>query len=247
MLTLYHTKVSASSVIATTAQSGFPANNVLREEIGRPWKATSGGANDLTLTWGVASNVAAVMLQDVNFDTCNILTSADGSSFAGSTACASLFDKKIGRYRSLLVINTAGRRGVRISIGAGTPNDGSGAWKIGAVYIFGVESVQARMPEYGTRVDAMKPKHRIDLENGRVAVAIAGPEALVLSLPFDRRASEDLLELVRRAATATVGLYLAPTNYPELIAPVRYVSDRQEETHTSFDHSAVSVEVMEAV
>jgi hypothetical protein len=244
---IYYSKLSPSSVSATTAQGGFPPTNASLEAIGRPWLATSAGANDLILNLAAAQNVAGLLLQDVNFAAASIFKSADGSTFSLVGTFTSYADKITGRRRGLIVINDPTVKAVKISIGSGSTTDGTTGWRVGAAYIFGASAALARLPQYHTKPRGVFPTITTPLPNGQVAQAVTGQDILELSMPFDRRFDEDVLDLVRRCRKATVGLFLAPNNYPELVLPVRFIKEELEEDMDVADYTAVTVELRERV
>lgn len=242
---MHHSKITALTFAASSSAAGFPANNVGREEIGRHWRSTSTGASTLDLTWTAAATVAAVLVTDVNFSSCNVHVTTDGSSFGGSIGTLSTFaDKFTGRRRGVIAVNLANLKGIRLSI-SGTPTDGAAYWRVGSEYIFGTSLTLPRDPEMGTSVRSLFAQVSFELPNRKMARAFTGSHVIALSMPFQREYSEDALELVRRATAGTVGIELNNTDYPELVLPVRYYQAEGEEAWTSFRLTETSIELRE--
>jgi hypothetical protein len=226
----YHTKVAGATATATTEAAGYLASNALLESIGRPWRATGTGATDYVMTWASGKTIAAILVQDVNFASCAVLTSTDAVAYSAAGTLTTHADKLIGRRRGLIVLNGSGLRGVKLTISAGTPTDGLSYWRIGAANPFAIAVTFPRGPGGDMRVRALYAQLRNDLPNRLVSVATTGNDVLSVSLPFKRDASRDALELVRRARAGTVGLALGLAEYPELVLPVRHVEEAQEES-----------------
>jgi hypothetical protein len=243
---LYHSKVDARSTAATSAQTGYPAANVALESITRNWRSVDATANDVTVTFNAAGVLAALLLTDVNFASCTVLKSADGIAYSVVGTLTTFADKLTGRRRGLIEINDPTVKAYRITIASGTPTDGLTYWRIGSAYPFSLSSVQPRNADYGARVHAIFPKLSTELPNKQVAQAITGPDILELSFPFDRSASEDVLELLRRGRAGTVGVAAEVTNYPEFLCPMRYVDEEQEEVLDTYNRSKLSIRMREA-
>jgi hypothetical protein len=242
---LYYGRVTAVSWSVTNAQDGYPASNVSLESIGRPYKSTGAGAVDLVINFSAAAAVAAILLQDVNFASCTIAKSPDGTAFSSVGTLTTNADKWTGRRRGVLEINDPTVKAIKISIGAGTPTDGTSTWRLGSAYPFGSVVTMPRESDYHARVEALYPKVRTELANQQVAVATTGADLLVLSLPFTRASDQDVLELVRRGRLGTVGVTLSNTNYPELAMPMRYVEESQAETLDFYRYGSLSIELRE--
>lgn len=245
MAKLFYNRVTAVAWSVTNALEGYPASNVSLEAVDRPYKSTGSGVVDLVITFAAAVNVAALLLQDVNFASCTVLKSADGSSFTSVGTLTTYADKWTGRRRALIEINDASVKAVKISIGAGTPTDGTSTWRIGSAYPFGASSTLPRMADYNTRVKAIYPKVRTELENKQVAQATTGADILVVSLPFLRASSDDVLEMVRRGRIGTIGFTALSTNYPELALPLKYVDEEQTESLDFFNYGRLDIEMRE--
>jgi hypothetical protein len=243
---LYYAKITAAAA-ASSAAAGYPASNVTREEIDRPWLSVGLGLSTVTLTWPAATNVAAVLLEDVNFAAATIYRSVDAVAFTNPTAIAIVADKHIGRRRGLLRVNVAGLRGIRVEIAAGASTDGAAAWRIGAAYPFSAETLLTRNFDNGAQIRSAIPKVSRDLANGRSAQAATGSEFLELMLPFDRKYDQDVQEITRRARAGTVGLALEDPLYTEFSLPLRHVGTTQTESLSKFSRSEVSLELRERV
>jgi hypothetical protein len=241
---IYTGKLTPAAFVATSEAAGYPASNVGSESVAMPWKATSTGANDFTITWPSAQTVAAILVNDVNFASCPVQKSPDAAAYSAAGVLTTYADKLTGRRRGLIVINDANVRGIKLQI-SGTPTDAI-AWRIGALYPFSIETAMPRMPEYGASVRGIFPGLRNELPNGQVAQASTGEDVLVISMQFDRRYDEDALELMRRARIGAVGLSLAPDNFPELVLPVRFYGEQQGETLAHFDYAESTLELREA-
>lgn len=244
---LYYNKVTATAWSATSAQSGYPASNVSLESITRNWRGNDATALDVVITFAAATTVAALLLTDVNFASCAILKSPDGSSFSSVGTLTTFADKLTGRRRGLIEINDANVKAIKISISSGTPSDGLAYWRIGSAYPFANSVALPRNPDYHVRVAAIYPKLRAELPNKQVAVASTGPDILTLTMPFTRASGEDPLEIVRRGRAGTVGLSISNTNYPELVLPVRHVEEGQDEVLDFYAHSSLDMELREVV
>jgi hypothetical protein len=241
----YHTKVAGASATATTEAAGYLAPNALLESIARPWRATGAGNTDYVMTWGSGKTIAAVLVQDVNFASCAVLTSTDAVAYSAAGTLTTYADKLTGRRRGLIVLNGTGLRGVKLTISAGTPTDGLGYWRIGAAYPFETAVTMSRIAAGETRVRALYAQLRTDLPNRQVSVATTGNDALGLALPFKREPDRDALELVRRARAGTVGLALGLAEYPELVLPVRHVEEMQEEAFPVYRMTQFTAELRE--
>lgn len=247
MTTLYYSKIIATAAAATTSAAGYPPANVMLEAIRAPWKATGVGANDHDLTWPAGSNLAGVILEDVNFAAATLFRSADGVTFPTNVgAITSYADKHTGRRRALVIVGAAGVRGIRTAIGAGASTDGL-PWRIGAIYPFALSTVLARNFDYGSRVSSGFPQVRRDLPNGQVARAATGPKFLTLSLDFDRRFDQDVLELARRGADGTIGIDLNDPDYPEITIPAECNVEGLEERLAKPRKSDVTIPLREVV
>jgi hypothetical protein len=243
---LYYSKVAAATAAATSAQAGYPATNVALESITRNWRSVDTTGNDVTVTFAAAGALASLLLTDVNFASCAVLKSPDGSAFSAVGTLTTFADKITGRRRGLIEINDPTVKAYRITISSGTPTDGLAYWRIGSAYPFGASSAQPRNADYGARVRGIFPKLSTELSNKQVAQAATGPDILQIVFPFDRSASEDVLELLRRGRAGTVGVAAEVTNYPEFLCPMRYVDEEQEETLDTYNRSKLSITMREA-
>jgi hypothetical protein len=240
---IYHSKITPNVFTATSAAAGYPATNLGNEQIDRPWKAATAGAETCALVWPSTETVMAVLLTDVNFTTANITRSTDGTTFANAVAFTSYADKHTDRRRGLVLINVAGLRGIRIEP-TGSSTDGA-AWRVGAAYVYRLRSVMPRMYEYGGSYSSLYPNVRRELPNGRDTYALTGAEFLRFTLPFDRKFSEDVQELHRRARLATVGLDLEDAALPELLGPVEAKPDELGETINYVNSARLTLELRE--
>lgn len=245
MGSFYYGKRTVSSATATTAAAGYPASNVGLESIARPWRATGVTGEDVVLNFSAADPAAAVLLEDVNFESCAVLKSVDGSAFTSVGTLATYADKITGRRRGLLVIDDATVKAVKLTISAGAATDGLAYWRIGAGYVFSSAATMPRSAGLDMRVRGLFPQVRADLPNAQVAVATTGSDALGLSIPFKRMHSQDALELLRRARAGTVGLNLGLGDYPEFVLPVRHIEGQQEEAFPQYRISQFTVELRE--
>jgi hypothetical protein len=243
---IHYGKLTPVSVVASTAAAGYPANNVALESISRPWNSTSSASTTLTLTLAAAQLVNAVLLQDVNFSSCLVEKSPDGSSFSSVGTLNTFADRESNRRRGLILVADANVKAIRLTM-SGTPTDGLAYWRIGAAYLFNAASTMPHMPQYNAQLNFLLAKVLRTLPNRRVAQATLAPGILELSLAFDRRYDEDVQELFRRAEAGTIGLELVPNNFPELVLPVLSVVEQQGETFNYVDHTACTIEVRESV
>lgn len=230
MASIYYAKRAAVSCSSTDAQSGYPASNAALESISRPWWAVDAGAKDWIVNFSAAASVQALLLQDVNFTSASVYKSPDGSTFNLVGTITNAADTITGRYRGLIVINDSNVKAVKVSIGSGTPADGLSYWRIGAVYPFASVSAVPRMPDFGVKVNATFPNVSTQLANKQTPFAVTGPDIIELTMPYERAYNQDVFEMLRRSRAATIGLALQPTNYPELVLPVRSYLDSLAET-----------------
>lgn len=244
---LYYSKVGIVSATATDAASGYPASNVALESIGRPWRSLDTGAKDVTVTFSAATAVQALLLQDVNFGSCVVNKSPDGTTFSLVGTLTTYADKLTNRSRGLIVVNDPGVKALKISISAGTPLDALAYWRIGAIYVFASTSALPRMPDFGMKTRALYPKVAQTLANGLIAQASVGADILELSMPYWRHYDQDVIEMLRRARVGTVGLSLVPTNYNELVLPVKHVMPQLEESFGFLDLTSLQIDLRESV
>lgn len=245
---LYYGKITPSAFSATTAATGYPASNIGNESIDMPWKATvagTGDPSDVIFTLSVAQMVKGLLLSDVNFASAAVAKSPDGTTYSSVGTITSYADKWTDRRRALIVVNDANVKTLKITVSAGTPLDGTTQWRIGAGYLFSSTVALPRMPDFGMKVRAIYPKVQTELANKQLPQALTGVDILELSLPYNRRYDQDVLEMLRRARGGTVGLSLVPTNYTELVLPVYHVANNIEETLGMLDVSQLTIDLRE--
>lgn len=247
-MNIYHTKRAVASVTSTTAAAGFPASQVALEAIGLPWKAAATGAEVLTINFTAPGAFAGLMLQDVNFASCTVDKSPNGSSWSAAGTVTSYPDPKIpGRRRALLALADPTIQAVRLNIANAATTDGTSSHRVGAFYGFQAVSALPLPPDYGLSVKAMFPQLATDLPNGRTALASTGPAYNIAELPFEREYSESLEELIRRSRAGTIGLQLLDSNYPEMFWPVRNEQSEAVEAFPFYAYSQISLFFKEQV
>jgi hypothetical protein len=145
--------------------AGYPASNVALESITRNWRATGAGQHRVTLTFSAAGPIAAILLEDVNFTSCAVAKSPDGSSVSSVGTLTTFADKWVNRRRGLLEINDASTKAVKLSISFRH----SARWprilahrRRPSVQL-GRSDAEA-MPDYGARVNAIFPKVSADIQ-----------------------------------------------------------------------------------
>lgn len=224
MGTLHYGKVVATVFSATTAQAGYPATNIGNESLGRPWRATGVGANDVTMEFPVVKTVKTLEVHDVNFAQAAILKSSDGVVFApiaGSPLVTYMGTE--GRRRGAITVNDANVKALRISIGAGAATDGLAYWRIGSAPAFASSVAIAAPHQFGYRCRFIYPQLRSPMADGSAdSVAYSGrPGFHIIEVPFLPEDDESLEEAVRRARAGTVLLDAGMSNYPWQIWPAR--------------------------
>lgn len=249
MAKYYHTKIPPVTTAATSSASGYPSSNVALESISRPWRSTSTAGQNVDQFWTTPTTVAAVLLEDVNFTQCNVARSTDGASFVSPVIVPTYADKLTGRRRALLALNVASLRGIRVGIDAGTPADGLAYWRIGSVYIFNLSVSLPVMAQHGKlRMAGIFANATTELPNMQVAQATLGPDAIRLTLGFNRKYDQDVHDLQRRSRVATVGLdFELPVEYPDMTLPVRHYQDSVEESVNFLQRAETTIELRERV
>lgn len=230
MARLSHTKRIATVFAATSAQAGFPANNLANNSLARPWYATTTGANDFTITFPAAIFVASWTLYDVNFATATIKRSADGAAFV-DVGPATTYTDENGRARSDTAIGGADVKALRFSIANGASLDGLGFWRCGAQYPWGGEIALPVGVSYGYKVNTLTPQVAAELLNGLVATAGTGVNVDRIELPFDRKYDKSLTDLIRRTRAAPCLFKTENANYPWQMWPVRLRERNVEESY----------------
>jgi hypothetical protein len=246
VLTLHYAKLSPTSWAATEVAVGYPASNVGLESIGRPWRSTTLGANDLTIVLPVISGVQTLFLHDVNFATCNIEKSVDGAVFVAVGALNTYADRH-GRRRGYITIAAAGQKAVKIRIAAGATTDGLAFWRIGASYLFSSVLTPSAAVKYGYSARTKRPRVSTQLPNGLTAVATTGNNIDRLNLTFERLYSEIADDIIQKASAATCLLDVGLPNYPEQQWPVRCLEEDLEETFSNKNLSSIGVPLTEVV
>lgn len=225
MASLYYGKLPIVAVTATTAASGFPASNVALESLGRPWRSTTTGANDVVLDLGSSKAINALFLHDVNFASATIARSTDNVSYT-AVGTLTTYAGRHGRRRGKISLGGASARYVKISISAGTPADGAAYWRIGSAYLFASKATPGAQPNYPTRVITTRPRVTTALANRLPAVASTGNNIDRIELRVPRWNTEAADDYVQRPAAGSILLDLEEPNYPEQQWPVRLLEEQ---------------------
>lgn len=238
---LYHSKLTPIAYAATTAQAGYPANNLGSDSVSLPWRATGVVENTVTLTLGAVATMQLLALHDVNFATCTVEKSVDGAAWVNVGALNTYSDRG-GRRRGSIVIAAAGQLAVRFRIAAGVTTDGLGYWRAGAAHLFTFEASVGVVPEYGYRVRTKRPRVVTALRNGRTPTASTGASIDRIELRFGRRRATELLDyVIQLPTTGTCFLNLELPDYPEQQWPVRLLEEDIEETFDAKKLSTTNV------
>lgn len=242
---IYYGQPSGMSAVATSAQSGYPAANVLTPQLGRSWRSVDTTANTVTVTWSTLVTVQALWLSDINFNGSVDYTTNGGTTWTNLGTISAFMDKWTGRYRGYLDVNLS-INGIRFTPSA-SPLDSATYWRCGAAYVFTGITNLPRMPEMGMQVNPIYPYTRQDLANGKEAVATSGFDRLTFTFNYLRRYDQDMLEIVRRARAGTIGFALQPNNFTEVFAPVRYVENTLTDTFSQLNFTTPQIVLKEAV
>lgn len=246
MAALYYDKRIATVGAATTEAAGYSASNVNNESLSREWRATGAGANDVTITFPANVSVHSLFVHGVNFASCPAQWSSDGINF-NTIGTLTTYADRHGRRRGRITINQASVKALRIQIGAGTPTDGLGVWRVGAMYPFGSTVTPTAFPKYTFRVRTRRPRVNRELVNGMVAAAETGLRSDRLDLSFLRKDTESVDDFIQRATAGTVLLDMGVSPYPEQQWPVRCVEQDLDETFTRPRESSITVPLVEVV
>jgi hypothetical protein len=249
MPTLHSTKLSPYSWAATSAQDGYAASNVSTEQLGRPWRSTNLGANDVTIILPATTFIQTLFLFDVNFAAATIQKSVDNAAFVNVGAFASYGDAH-GRRRGNIAIAAAGQLAVKVQIAAGASTDGLGYWRIGAAYLFGTSVNLAAGNKagfnMGYRVSSRRPRTSNAIPNGLTAVAKTGLNVDRIEFSVGRLNTELLDDVVQKCSAATCLLDLQLPNFPHQQWPVRLLDETLDESYQKIMASG-SVPLVEVV
>lgn len=244
---IFHTKRVATAWTSTTAAAGFGPSNVSNESLGRPWKATGTGAEDLTITFAAAATVHTLFVHDVNFASCTVRKSADGSSFS-SVGTLTTYADRDGRRRGRITINDANVRAVQLQIASGSPTDGAAAWRVGAAYPMTTQHQPPADLIFPVVEDAIDPGVSVELPNGIEASASTGVRFARLETNWQRESNESLATFLEKAKAATIIFDAGTSDYPEQQWPVFIPRKRQHrESFERFRFSRFTVPLVERV
>lgn len=231
MATLHSSKlVPTGTITATDSQAGYPPVNLSSEALGLPWRSTSAGAKEVILPWLAVQTIQTLFLHDVNFATCTVQKSVDGVAWVAVGVLTTYADQH-GRRRGQITINAAGQLALRIQIGAATPLDGLGYWRIGAAHVFGAVATLPVGPKYGYQERVKKAQLAVELPNNAMAVARTGPRRAVIEISIERKFDQSMEDLLSKAEAGTVLLSLDFPEWPAQAWPVRYIEQEAVENY----------------
>lgn len=245
MARLYYDLVVPTSAAATSAQAGFPASNACTPFIEMPWRSKNTTAQDLTVSFP-AGAVAGVILQDVNFATCTVKSTANGVAFDAGVAMAT-YANPLGRRRGAILLALAGKVGVRISIPAGATTDGLPYFRVGSVLVFMNSAKLATAPAKGYGVDMQMPQEASVLRNGQDSQANMGPMFDRLEFSFLQKYNQDFSFMLQALRRGICGLDMELTNFPDQIWPVRQTGNAVKREYPKANSYRFSLSLREIV
>jgi hypothetical protein len=246
MSKLWYSQVNPSSFAATEAATGYPASNVGLQSLGRPWRSTTTGANEVTINFAAARQVQALFLHDVNFATANIQKSVSGGGFVNIGALTTA-GNEAGRYRGYCTVNEALCTAIKIQIAAAAPNDGLAYWRIGSAYAFQAVVTPPFALEYQYEIDTQESVISSTLVNKRKAEARVGIDHDLIKLPYNAKNSESLADIVRLTRLGTCLFTTDLPNYPEELWPVIRQEDNSVKSRYAVNLAKRSIILTEVV
>lgn len=246
MAKLWYTKLTPSSFAATDAQAGYPASNIGLESLGRPWYSADAGAKEITINFAAATLVQALHLHDVNFASATIQKSVSGGAFT-TVGTLTANTNEAGRFRGYLTINEALCTALKIQIGAGTPNDGLGYWRIGSGYAFAAVVALPIGPDIGYEIDTQESVIGTMLVNKRKAEARVGIDKDFIKIPWTTGYTSSLNDILRRTRLGSCLFSTDLANYPEEVWPVIRQEDNSAKSRFEQNISRRSITLTEIV
>jgi hypothetical protein len=246
--TLHSSKATPSAVNASSSRTNFTAANVNNSAITQEWRSTSTGATTLDLIFASNPTLTSLLLQEANFSSATIFTSADGITFPTNAGTLTTYpDKKIpNRRRGIFAINAA-VKGVRISIPFGTPTDGLGYWRVGAAYPFRVATNIPKQANINSTVKAQRPLVINDPSNGNRAVARAGRQYNELTLGYNPVNVDNFSSIIGFLQDGVCGLDFQLPVLPGMIFPVSIKENSIDESLSQLDRSDMQLVLTEIV
>lgn len=248
MPTLHSNKATPSAVAASSAQLSYESANVNTSAVAQEWRSTSAGAATLDLIFASNPTLTALMLQDVNFASATIFTSADGVTFPTNAGTLTTYpDKKIlNRRRGIFLLGSA-VKGVRLSIAAGTPADNLSYWRVSAAYAFRTALNIPKQANIGSSVKSVRPLIVNEPSNGNKAVAGAGRQFNEFTLGYSPTLADNFASIIGALQNGVCGLDFQIPVLPGMIFPVILKQTEVDEIISQLDRSELTLAVTEVV
>lgn len=243
---LYHTRIAAAAISATTAAAAYPALNLAIDALSRPWRATGTGATDVTIDLGTSQSLGGLLVHDVNFASATIFTSVDGSAYTNRGVMTTYANDQ-GRRRGIFSLDTFTGRYVRFTIASGATTDGAAYWRAGAAPVMKTAVTLAQAPNKGYGVTTVYAQTTTQLANKRTARAATGTDFDVIRWQFTRKYQDSLEILKTQLRLGAVLIDMGLPQHPHHAWPVTTYDDSHDRGYPKANSETSAVNLTEVV